>query len=142
MAPQVSVFFYGSYMNRSVLAAVGLAPDAWEVARLHGFDVVIEPLANLLPRDGATAYGALALATHAELDRLYAHAREVLGGVYLPWPVLVERRDGAWRAALCYLAPAMNPAPADAAYVDRIVAPARDLGFPDWYVARLQGFRS
>jgi hypothetical protein len=31
--------------------------------------------------------------------------------------------------------------PADPAYVAHIVEPARELGFPSWYVARLESFR-
>ena len=42
---QVFVFFYGSHMNRAVLAEVGLAPTTWEVASLPGFDIRIAPRA-------------------------------------------------------------------------------------------------
>jgi hypothetical protein len=34
----------------------------------------------------------------------------------------------------------MKPAPADPAYVDRILRPARDHGFPEWYLARIASF--
>jgi hypothetical protein len=60
---------------------------------------------------------------------------------YVPEPVLVEILDGKWRAALCYLAPTPEPAPASNDYIDRIVGPARDYGFPDWYIDRLEGYR-
>jgi hypothetical protein len=26
-------------------------------------------------------------------------------------------------------------------YIDRIVGPAKEYGFPDWYIARLESFR-
>jgi len=32
--------------------------------------------------------------------------------------------------------------PAERAYVDRIVKPAREFGFPGWYVERLESFRA
>ena len=35
----------------------------------------------------------------------------------------------------------MKPAPAAADYVDRIVRPATELGFPVLYLERLQSFR-
>ena len=139
--PKVWTFFYGSYMNFEVLKEVELAPERWEVARLHGFDIVIRPRANLFRSDGHCVYGVLATATHAELERLYAHARQILGEVYLPEAVLVEKLDGNWRPALCYLAPAMEPRPASAEYVDRIVGPAKAFGSPDWYVRHLESFR-
>ena len=101
---RIGVFFYGSYMNLRVLADVGLRPQRHEVACLRGFDIRIAPLANVVRSERHTVYGILTAATHAELDRLYAHAREVLGGVYLPEAVIVECRDGALRPAVCYIA--------------------------------------
>jgi hypothetical protein len=140
--PRVWVFFYGSYINFAVLREVGLVPAQWEVARLDGFDIRIRPRANLVCSDERCVYGIVATATHAELDRLYAHARDVLGEVYLPEAVLVQTRAGLWRPALCYLCPDMTPRPADNAYVERIVGPAREFGFPAWYIARLESFRA
>jgi hypothetical protein len=140
-APKVWVFFYGSYMNFDVLREVQLSPDRWEVARLSGFDVRIAPRANLIRSPSASVYGLLATATHDELTRLYAHARDVLGETYLPEAVLAEALDGGHlRPALCYIAPAMASAPAAPDYVDRILRPARELGFPDWYLDRLASF--
>jgi hypothetical protein len=115
--PVVWTFFYGSYLNRGVLAEVDLHPDRWEVASLSGFDITIAPLANL---------------RRSERD-------DVLGGTYLPEAVLTRTADGTFRPALCYLAPAMATRPADPAY--GIVGPAREMGFPDWYVLRLESFR-
>ena len=137
---KVPVFFYGSYMNRAVLKEAQLSPQRFEVARLFAYDIVIAPRANLVASDRDVVYGALTEASHAELDRLYAHARDVLGETYLPHPVVVDTLGGSWRPALCYLAAHMEPRPADPAYVGRIVAPARELGFPLWYVERLEKF--
>jgi hypothetical protein len=139
--PRVWVFFYGSYMNLDVLREVDLVPPQWEVAKVMGFDITIAPRANLVPSEFDAVYGIVALATHRELQRLYDHARNVLGETYFPRAVLTEILDGKWRPALCYLAPEMAPRPAAADYVDRIVRPARELGFPDWYIARLESFR-
>jgi hypothetical protein len=140
--PKVWVFFYGSYINRAVLAEVGLVPQRWEVARLGGFDIEIRPRANLVRSEPHCVWGIVATATHGELARLYAHARDVLGETYLPEAVLVQTRDGKWLPALCYLCPQMQPRPAEDDYLERITAPARDYGFPDWYVARIESFRT
>ena len=137
----VVTFFYGSYINPAVLREVDLAPERIEVARVPGFDIEIRPLANLVPSDEHTVYGILADATHAELERLYTHARDVLGGTYLPEAVVAHTRSGQLAPALCYVAPALAGGPAAADYVDRIVGPAREYGFPDWYVERLESFR-
>jgi orotate phosphoribosyltransferase len=94
----------------------------------------------LVRAPGCTVYGALATATHSELERLYAHARDVLGEVYLPERVTAVDGSGAPRPALCYLAREMRDRPAEAAYVERILVAARELAAPDAYVARLAGF--
>jgi hypothetical protein len=137
--PKVWVFFYGSYMNFDVLREVHIVPDEWRVARLDGFDIRIEPRANLARSDQHCVFGIVSIATHAELNRLYAHAQHVLGELYLPEAVLVQT-GGLWRPALCYICPAMDPRPPDSAYVERVLKPARQFGFPPWYVSRLESF--
>jgi AIG2-like family len=136
--PTVWTFFYGSFINRDVLKQVGYVPERFEVAKLSGFDIRIQPLANLVRSDRHSVYGIVATATHEELHRLYS---QDWVGIYLPEPVRVETRDGKWRAALCYVAPAPVPGPASNDYIDRIVGPAREYGFPDWYIARLESYR-
>jgi len=139
---KVDTFFYGSYINRDVLAEVDLVPDSMEVACLSGFDIRIGPLANLVPSPAHSVYGVVAALTHAELERLYVHAREVLGGVYRPQAVIVQTRDRRYAPALCYIADDLAGGAASDDYVDRIVRPARELGFPDWYLERLESFRA
>jgi hypothetical protein len=139
--PSVWVFFYGSYMKPAVLRELGLAPERWEVARLAGFDIRVEPRANLVRSAEHCVYGIAATATHAELARLYAHAQNVLGETYLPEAVLVETVDGTLRPALCYICPHMEPRPAANDYLERVIGGAKAYGFPDWYLKRLEGFR-
>jgi hypothetical protein len=139
---QVWVFFYGSYMNFDVLREVGIVPEEWAVARLDGFDIRIQPRANLLRSDQHCVYGIVATATHSELSRLYAHAQNVLGELYLPEAVLVQTQAGLWRPALCYICPQMVSRPPENAYVERIIKPARQHGFPNWYVSQLESLRA
>lgn len=139
--PKVWTFFYGSYINLKVLNEIDLVPEQYEVAKLSGFDIQIQPLANLIRSDRHCVYGTIATATHEELKRLYAHAEHVLGGVYLPEAVLTETQDGQWKPALCYIAPSIDPQPATHDYIDRIVSPAKEYGFPTWYIERLDRFR-
>lgn len=139
--PKVWTFFYGSYMNFDVLREVDLVPEQWQVARLYGFDIRIQPRANLTRSDQHCVYGIGATATHAELPWLYAHAKDILGELYLPEAVLVETLAEQWRPALCYPCPEMEPRPAELAYVERMLQPAKQFGFPAWYIQRLESFR-
>ena len=81
--PKVWTFFYGSYINPNVLREVDYVPDQVEVARLAGFDIRVRPRANLVRSYEHLVYGILATGTHRELRRLYEHAKDVLGEVYL-----------------------------------------------------------
>ena len=138
---KVATFFYGSYMNLEVLKEVELIPDQVEVARLPGFDIRIQPLANLVRSDQHTVFGILIFSTHPELERLYSHAKDVLGSVYFPEPVLTQTLDGKLLPALCYLAPVMEPRPPGNEYIDRIMISGRQYGFPSWYLEKLESFR-
>jgi hypothetical protein len=106
-----------------------------------GFDIEIAPRANLVRADQHVAYGIIAHATHSQLARLYSHAKDVLGEVYLPEAVIVQTLDEKWIPAMAYLCPEMEPRQADEAYVERIAAPAGKFGFPRWYIDRIDSFR-
>jgi hypothetical protein len=101
--PKVWVFFYGSFINREVLARGGFVPDRIEVARLSGFDILVETLATLVRTDRHCVYGIVCQATHGELRGLYG--QDWLGGTYLPEAVLVETEGGRLPPALRYIAP-------------------------------------
>lgn len=139
--PRVWVFFYGSYMNFDVLKELDLAPAQWEVAKVNGFDIIIQPRGNLRRSDRHCVYGILAAATHNELNRLYAHATDVLGETYFPEAILAETLSGNWMPALCYIAPSMEAKAAANDYVERILKPAREFNFPGWYIERIESFR-
>lgn len=138
---RIWAFFYGSYMSLDVLKEVNLAPRDVEVARLGGFDISIKPFVNLVTSDQYHVYGIAATVTHEELNRLYTeHALGVLGQLYLPQAVLVKTRDGKFIAAICYIAPNMEPKQADRGYVDKILKSAKELNLPEWYIKRLETF--
>jgi hypothetical protein len=77
--------------------------------------------------------------THAELGRLYAMGWV---GTYLPEAVLVETvKDGRLVPAMTYIKPEMEDQPPAEDYVDRIVNPGKQFGFPAWYLDRIDRFR-
>ena len=114
----------------------------FEIGCLHGYELNISPLANLKPKNDAAVYGILAQLTHSELDRLYQdHAREKLGGNYMPEAVTAYLLIGIHTPALCYISHDMAPGKADPSYVERILKPAADYGFPRWYLNHIQSFK-
>nr|WP_315235978.1 gamma-glutamylcyclotransferase family protein [uncultured Albidiferax sp.] len=136
-APHVAVFFYGSFMRREVMAKAGFDPETIEVARLGGFDIHIDPHANISRSGQHAVYGILVRATHADLQRLYTMDGV---GVFLLQAVLVETEGEKLQPALCYIPPARGHQPADRGYLAHLVSAARGYGFPAWYVERLESF--
>lgn len=142
MNDRIWTFFYGSFINLDVLRRIGFAPQSYEVAVLHGYDIQIAATANLVPSDQHCVFGIVAGPTQRELGLLYRYTEDRLGTVYLPRAVLVTTRDGKSRPALCYLAPSVKPERPTNEYLDLIIGPAREYGFPPWYVDRLMSFRA
>jgi len=106
------VFFYGSFINRRVLAHGGLDAQRLEIARLWGFDILIETLATLVRSDRHCVYGVLTGASHTALAQLYGQGW--LGNAYVPEAVVVETTDRRLVPALCFIAHERPPArPAD-----------------------------
>ena len=139
----VWTFFYGSNIDMETLKRFDYVPEWVEVARLPGFDIAIRPLANLVPSEAHCVYGILATGSHDDLERLYGgYVQGELGATYLPEAVLCQTLDERWVPALCYIAAPTDPAPATDEYLDRILKPARDFGFPAWYLERLESFRA
>lgn len=138
---RVQVFFYGLYMDFRILRKYGDMPEVWEVAKLSGYDFRIASWGYLTRSDRDTVYGTLVGVTQEELARLYDPANGFLTLQYFPEPVLVETLDGKWVAALCYVAESKPEGPVNPDYVDKMVALAKRLEFPAWYVERLASYR-
>ncbi|MFQ5995307.1 MAG: gamma-glutamylcyclotransferase family protein [Acidiferrobacterales bacterium] len=139
---QVNVFFYGSYINFTVLAEAEIGDRPYQTARLPGYRLVIAPLANLVTDHSSEAFGILTKLTHAELDGLYvAHAQEKLGAIYRPEAVIVLTDENKPIPTLCYLSHDMQPSTPDPAYVERILDPAKQYGFPSYYLDHIASFK-
>lgn len=132
---RVAVFFYGSFMRRDIMARGGFHPAHIEVAKLSGFDIKIDPHANISRSDKHCIYGILVHATHSELNSLYS-MDDV--GVFLPEAVNVELQNGSLQAALCYIPPFRISKPADIEYLQRLIATTQEYEFPAWYIHKLQ----
>jgi Gamma-glutamyl cyclotransferase, AIG2-like len=132
---RIAVFFYGSFMRRDIMARGGLHPAHIEVVKLSGFDIKIDPHANIVRSDQHCIYGILVNATHKELNSLYTMDGV---GVFLPEAVHVELQNGNLQAALCYIPPARVSKPADIAYLERLITTAQEYEFPTWYVQKLK----
>ncbi|MGC1879069.1 MAG: hypothetical protein WA347_06035 [Rhabdochlamydiaceae bacterium] len=140
---RISTFFYGSWINLKILREKDLFPEHHEVARLHGFDIEVRPIANLIPSDSHLVYGIL-LATSREKHQkiLTALTQGTMGNIYLPEAVLVETLEKKWKPALCYIATRQEPKPSNPDYLNPFIQTAKEWKFPDWYINHLESFRT
>jgi len=139
---KIQVFLYGSAINLDVLVDAGLKKRAFAPASLAGFDLLVQPVANLVESGDGVVYGILANFTHTEIETLVSnHSPKLTDAVYSPEPVIVRTRGGKIVPALTYIAENMPAEQADSAYIDRILKPAKNYGFPKWYMDRIESFR-
>jgi GNAT superfamily N-acetyltransferase len=67
-----------TYMSFNVLKEVDLVPEQWEVARLNGFDIRIQPRANLVRTEQHGVYGIIMLKiAQAETNEAIQAARRL-----------------------------------------------------------------
>jgi cation transport regulator ChaC len=141
-ARKIQVFLYGSAINLDVLSKTGLKKRAFAPAMLAGFDLIIQPVANLAENGDGTVYGILANFTHEEIEALVGnHTQSLTEATYHPEPVIVRTRGGKIVPAITYISTDLKPGFADSDYIDRIIKPAKNYGFPVWYLDRIEAFR-
>lgn len=139
---KVQVFFYGSFINLQVLEEAGLKKRAFAPACIHGYEMLMQPVANLRENGDGVVYGILVNLTHAELDTLYTkHIATITDYVYKPEAIFVATRGGKIVPALVYVCDNMKPEQAENAYIDKVLKAATSYGFPGWYLDHIKSHR-
>jgi hypothetical protein len=133
------IFFYGLFMDRSLLAAKGLHPEIVGPAVLHDYRIHIGERATLLRSASSRAYGIV-----MELDDLEARALYSEPSVreYIPEPVRAELLDtGEAVEVYCYNLPReLGLAGANPAYAAQLSKLAEALQFDAAYVEEIAAF--
>jgi hypothetical protein len=137
MVKRVPVFFYGSFMRPEVMANANFSPEKVEVARLNGYDICLDPHANVFPHPTASIYGIVVYATHDVLNQMYGTSGV---GTFLPQAVLVNLQDDRLLPVLCFMPPKLNEQAPDQAYLLRLIEAATFRGLPYEYIERLKKF--
>jgi hypothetical protein len=133
---RIDVFFYGLFMDESLLREKGLSPEGRRAACVENFRLVIGERATLVPSAGGDAHGVLFSLTPGEVDALYS---EESVGAYRPEAVCAQTADGTVVPALCF----NLPAPPDARernplYASKLRELAARLGLPADYVSSIR----
>ena len=135
MATATDAFFYGLFMDETVLTSSGVLPHHGRKAKLDGFALKIGNRATLVREPGGTAWGMVFTLSQAELDKLYgAPGLEQ----YQPEEIEVVLENRAIIPVRVYNLPhAPAPHERNPDYVERLKKVLTRLGFPAAYIARI-----
>lgn len=129
------VFFYGLFMDESLLARKGITPVGVRPGFVEDFGLRIGERATLVPRPGSRAYGAMMDIASDDLTMLYG---EDSLADYAPAPVTVTLMDGTRYEATCYILPGGKATRTNKTYAQSLLAIATKLEFPDSYLDEIR----
>ena len=131
------VYFYGLFMDMTLLEDLGAHPTLIGPAELSGYELRIGDRATLVRSDGARAYGQLVDLSDDDVERLYAAP-----GLsdYAPERVRVRRlKDRSPDDALSYHLPVSKLVKTtNAVYARQLTDVARRIGLPDDYCRHIE----
>jgi len=131
----VRVFFYGLFMDESLLAKKGIKPSEIKLGFVDGYGLRIGERATLVRCPDSRAYGAMMDITPSDATELYSE--ESVSG-YEPEPVIVELMDGKQVEATCYNLPSDKVTGTNQRYADSLLEVATRLDFPDFYLDQIR----
>lgn len=134
-ANEIPVFFYGLFMDESLLASKGAHISESTIGFIDGYALRIGERATLLPEANSRAYGVLVKIASQDVAALYA---EQSVADYIAEPVLVTLPGDVEVSAVCYNLPAPKLAGTNPEYAAALLALATELGLPDSYLRHIR----
>lgn len=131
----VAVFFYGLFMDESLLVTKGIRPSRATVGYVDGHGLRIGRRATLVPEEGARAYGVLMTIRAEDAKALYSDESVA---DYVAEPVSVVLQDGTVERAVCYNLPAGKLEGTNAGYARSLLRLAEKLELPDAYLLQIR----
>ena len=136
MTRPIDTFFYGLYMDQSVLAEAGVTPRSPRRASADGFALKIGKRATLVPAPDSRVWGMVFALAPDDLAKLYG-AQDL--DTYQPQEIEVALENRAIIPARVYVLPqAAAPDERNADYAEKLKGVLTRLGFPPQYVAGIQ----
>jgi hypothetical protein len=134
-AEVVAVFFYGLFMDASVLASKGVSPSTATIGYVNGYGLRIGRRATLVQEDGNRAYGVLMSLRAGDVRALYS--AESLAD-YVAESVSVVLPDRTVASVVCYILPKSKIEGTNSEYANALLILAGRLGFPDDYLQQIR----
>jgi hypothetical protein len=119
---QIMIFFYGLFMDESLLVSKGVNPTEPTIGYVDGFGLHIGKRATLLPEANSRAYGVLMQINSEDAATLYSE-QSVADYVV---------------SAVCYNLPAARLTGTNPEYAAALLALATKLGLPDSYLGHIR----
>ncbi|HSD68411.1 MAG TPA: gamma-glutamylcyclotransferase family protein [Woeseiaceae bacterium] len=132
---ETKVFFYGLFMDESLLASKGVHPTERTIGYVDGYGLRIGKRATLLPQANSRAYGVLMTIASEDVAALYS---EPSVADYVAEAVVVTLPGAIKVSAVCYNLPAAKLAGTNPEYAAALLALATRLGLPDTYLAHIR----
>jgi len=131
----IRVFFYGLFMDESLLASKDVRPTESTIGYVDGFSLHIGKRATLLPEANSRAYGVLMKITSEGAAALYS---EQSVADYVAEPVVVKLPGNIQVSAVCYNLPAARLTGTNPEYAAALLTLATKLGLPDSYLGHIR----
>ena len=133
---KIPVFFYGLFMDESLLASKGIHATESTIGHVDGYSLRIGERATLLPEPNSRAHGVLMKIAPEEAAKLYADPSVA---DYVAEAVTVTIRDRSEVTAVCYNLPADKLVGANPDYAAALLALAARLDLPESYLDQIRG---
>jgi hypothetical protein len=134
-ANTMMVFFYGLFMDESLLASKGVRPAESTIGYVDQYRLHIGKRATLLPEANIRSYGVLMSITSEDAAALYS---EQSVADYVAEPVVVTLPGDIQVPAVCYNLPAAKLVGTNPEYAAALLALATKLGLPDNYLRHIR----
>ena len=131
----MDVFFYGQFMDKSLLKSKGLNPTNPRVSRLDGYGLRIGERASLLQSEAERVYGIIMSLSNEELNVLYS---EKSVSDYVPELVTVTTENKEQIDVTAYNLPAELVSGRNKEYADSLAILAERIGLPSEYVDEIK----
>ena len=132
---ELAVFFYGLFMDESLLASKGIKASNAAVGYVDGYGLRIGRRATLVRDEASRAYGVL-MTIQAEALRVLYSEESVAD--YVSEAVSVTMSDYTVESAVCYILPEGKLEGTNSAYANSLLVLARKLGLPSEYLQRIR----
>jgi len=132
---EIAVFFYGLFMDESLLASKGAHVTESAIGYVDGYSLRIGERATLLPEPNGRAYGVLMKIAPEDAAALYS---EQSVADYVAEPLVVTLPGDIRVPAVCYNLPAAKLVGTNPDYAAALLALATKLGLPDSYLSQIR----